>query len=224
MVERFLNNPRLIYFMINFIGRSREYNDHLEGEVPKDLERLVHRLRWPIYLESTPNIHLACYFGEKNYANPRAQFPYDMPHPGLDIQANQGTPILLPTTGRIVKCKVDKIGGLTVGVYDEENNLAYVFAHLDARQPPCELIEDTHTKWNSPYFLEAGKPIGKIGKWNYELPDFVNIPGEVLAIYGREFHHVHFEIMYINPRQKKPRFIEGVYTLNPLLLLQKLKY
>jgi murein DD-endopeptidase MepM/ murein hydrolase activator NlpD len=52
-------------------------------------------------------------------------------HEALDIMAKRGTPVLAVDDGRIVKLFRSVPGGITLYQFDEQETVAYYYAHLD---------------------------------------------------------------------------------------------
>src|SRR4051812_24005982 len=55
-------------------------------------------------------------------------------HRALDILAPRGTPVLAADSGRILRVKVNSLGGNTIYATDPQGRIVYYYAHLDAYQ------------------------------------------------------------------------------------------
>lgn len=200
----------------NFIGRSAEYHNKCNlGGIPKALENLRNSIRWPIDLD-TPSIHLACYYGQRNYSDPG----FGKRHRGLDLQVPLDTQVASPSSGRVVFHRNDLARGLTdVAVYCRVTGLLYVFAHLNTDN--MNLPETSRfLNWNSSFEVSAGQTIGHVGKWPYILGEKVKIPPEVSSeyLYGRSFNHLHLETHYY-PKMPGVNRLESLRArFNPLML------
>ena len=200
----------------NFIGRSNEYHSKTR-RIGCVVPILKHAARWPISLD-TPNIHLACYFREVDYASSEGK----RNHRGIDIQTKIGTSIITPSRGRVVMHRNDYEKGLKdVAIYSDVTKILYVFMHLDttdANLPkPSQLVN-----FDSDFYVKAHQHVGTIGRWPEELSELVDVPKDVELVHGRKFDHLHFETHFYRKMPDNLIFSTLKKQFNPLGLLVKL--
>lgn len=111
-------------------------------------------------------------------------------HDAIDIMAPRGTPVLAVADGRIAKLFDSKQGGLTVYQFDQDEKLAYYYAHLDAYAPGL-----TEGK-----MIRRGDVIGTVGSTGNANP---------------EGPHLHFAVFVLGPEK---RWWKGT-PVNPYPLL-----
>jgi hypothetical protein len=206
------------------IGRTGEYPEKVrKGELPRELERFRHTLQWPIGIRNI-DFHLACYYEDVNYSNPRMDKRL---HGGIDIQVPAGTEIRLPEKCRIFFCKPRAENLLANMIFwSEESKIEYWFGHMDPESIPPSILSRRNYNPKSKFQLRQGRVIGKVGFWPLELEEMVNVPGEVLPIFGRKFDHLHFEVRYVPANFNDPDELYDISSraqpINPLLLLRNL--
>lgn len=209
--------------MITLIGRSKKYHKEKEkGKIPPDLKEFKHSLRWPLDLE-TQEIHLSCYFNEKNYSAPEDK---DHEHKAVDIQVKAGTPIYVPETARVVYYSDFDLRGLgDIILWGEKTGIVYVFAHLDKESIAPKIKECSFFDRYRELHVREGESIGCIGTWRRELQKSVQVPPDVVRRHKREYHHLHFATHdYSHGRMPHSVFLEGeVNAFNPLLVLRDLE-
>jgi murein DD-endopeptidase MepM/ murein hydrolase activator NlpD len=98
-------------------------------------------------------------------------------HDAIDIMAARGTPVLAVADGRVAKLFTSKPGGLTVYQFDNQEKLAYYYAHLDHYAPT--LAEGQ--------LLKRGDVLGYVGSTGNASP---------------EAPHLHFAIFVLGPEKK----------------------
>lgn len=202
----------------NLIGRSREYKKQARaGKLPKGLEHLVNKVAWPI-AHDTEDIHLACYFDEPHYTVPKRK---DL-HTGLDIQVPAGTPVYAPVDLTVLVCNIfpdiDK-NMVDVHAFDPESGIIYSFMHLNKDSLSEEILQTTSFNRPDAPTTKAGETFAEVGTWTvWEIPEYIDIPKDVLKVYGRRYDHLHLGMRYVgeNPWQ----LYQGT-TFNPLKLLEK---
>jgi murein DD-endopeptidase MepM/ murein hydrolase activator NlpD len=108
-------------------------------------------------------------------------------HEALDIAAPRGTPVLAVAEGNVAKLFKSKQGGLTVYEFDNTQQYAFYYAHLDRYAPGLK----------EGMLLRKGDPIGYVGSTGDASP---NAP------------HLHFAVFKLGPEKS---WWKGT-ALNPL--------
>ncbi|MEK7400574.1 MAG: hypothetical protein AAB116_26825, partial [Candidatus Poribacteria bacterium] len=215
--------------------------------LPTDLGSHRHSKSWPIDM-SNPDIHIATYYGDNNYVNPRES----KDHFGIDIQAPVGTDIHPVEDGIIIKIQGDERERLehmvNITIYSPESNLLWHYVHVDIASlsprlrkfmktyvDPDYHPEDRAKKLSYEFDFDSGikvtpkDVIGKVGRWQLnadrpELENYVKVPRDVFAKYQRSFNHLHLETKYVvgaQPNLNK-RTAKEMPCINPTLLLKQL--
>lgn len=216
--------------MARLIGRSEIYDEKKDyGFYPSDLERAVprHSVEWPIDVNAQ-KIHLSCYFKETNYFNNS----YIRRHDGLDIQVKAYTELFAPETSSVVmRLKYTPSGLDSVFLLGQRTGIIYILDHLESGSLPREITPPRYNfddrdrlNMDSDLIVEEGKFVGRVGRWPLLLNAGVNIPKDVEAIHGRNYHHLHLETHnYSNGRKPKGEYLDEGFEFNPLLVLKDLK-
>lgn len=205
------------------LGGRDAYLAHLYGELPEAVKHLRFSLTWPIDMNN-PEVYLAVYFGER-------EDPGNWIHSGVDIQVKPGTPVKASQGGKVIfTAKVRGMENLTEVYIYSSDGLLYAYAHMDSERLSEKIKSrlDASLDFNTDVTVEAGEVIGEVGEWPFLLDKshpYPNrkIPPAVEQVYGKEFHHLHFEIRYV-PIKDIPSFllISSGWEVNPLLLLNHL--
>lgn len=195
-------------------GRNREYEQHLEGKLPKELEHLRHSIEWPID-PNNEHFHLAYYFLETREGKKGGN------HSGIDIHVPAQTPIYAPENGRIVLVKNDArddfLGDIIL--YSHETGIAYTLAHVQFFNLPPKIRECKSYDVNSPIMVKKGEEIASVGYWPFENKNYNFLPEDIRA--KKEYYcHLHFATEFCPDisqlrEDMNPRF-------NPLMALNKL--
>ncbi|QIK80603.1 peptidoglycan DD-metalloendopeptidase family protein [Lysobacter sp. HDW10] len=97
-------------------------------------------------------------------------------HDAIDIMAPAGTPVVAVADGTIVKLFNSKLGGTTLYQFDDQGEVAYYYAHMQAYAP--NVVENMKVK--------QGDVIGYVGSTGNASP---TAP------------HLHFAIMVLGPEK-----------------------
>ncbi|MCJ7816540.1 MAG: M23 family metallopeptidase [Candidatus Aenigmarchaeota archaeon] len=206
--------------MIHLIGKSNQYAERRkEGRLPRGLGKFKYSIPWPIDTE-TPNLHLSCYFGEVNYADPLDKTDR---HNAIDIQVPYGTPVLSPEKSKVVF--LDTYSGpkglVDMLLWGIDSKIVYLLCHLDGDSVPYKVRKRRYSDRYTRSTVDSEEFIGKVGRWPKELTKEVKIPQDVERVYGREYHHLHFQTNY-EPNEYGFGFDEEKNGFNPLLILKNL--
>ncbi len=112
-------------------------------------------------------------------------------HEALDIMAPRGTPVLAVAEGNVAKLFNSKQGGLTVYQFDNSQQYAFYYAHLDRYAPNLK----------EGMLLRKGDTLGYVGS-----------TGDASA----DAPHLHFAVFQLGPEKS---WWKGT-ALNPLPMLQ----
>jgi murein DD-endopeptidase MepM/ murein hydrolase activator NlpD len=112
-------------------------------------------------------------------------------HEALDIMAPRGTPVLAVAEGNVAKLFNSKQGGLTVYQFDNTQQYAFYYAHLDRYAPNLK----------EGMLLRRGDTLGFVGTTGDAPPDAP---------------HLHFAVFQLGPEK---HWWEGT-ALNPLPMLR----
>jgi murein DD-endopeptidase MepM/ murein hydrolase activator NlpD len=112
-------------------------------------------------------------------------------HEALDILAPRGTPVLAVAEGNVVKLFTSKDGGLTVYQFDNNQEYAFYYAHLDSYAPNLK----------EGMLLRRGDTLGYVGTTG-DAP--------------KDTPHLHLAVFKLGPEKK---WWQGT-ALNPLPMLQ----
>jgi murein DD-endopeptidase MepM/ murein hydrolase activator NlpD len=112
-------------------------------------------------------------------------------HEALDIMAPRGTPVLAVAEGNVAKLFNSKQGGLTVYQFDDSQQYAYYYAHLDHYAPNLK----------EGMLLRKGDTLGYVGSTGDAKPDAP---------------HLHFAVFQLGPEKQ---WWKGT-PLNPLPMLK----
>jgi hypothetical protein len=168
----------------NFIGNTRKYEEKLK-EALLDYKKQYYEdflnksqfsADWPIHPD-TPNFHLACYFGENNYAAPSAS----RKHTGIDIQALKGAEVFAPEEVEIMygyQLPEDHKDMSNLVFQGLETKLIYNFSHIDSNSITKDRI------------IKRGDFLCRVGDWIWKI-DSRKIPKDVKQIYGKGYNHLH---------------------------------
>jgi murein DD-endopeptidase MepM/ murein hydrolase activator NlpD len=113
-------------------------------------------------------------------------------HEALDIMATRGTPVLAVAEGNVAKLFTSKQGGLTVYQFDNSQQYAFYYAHLDRYAPGLK----------EGMLLRKGDTLGYVGSTGDASP---NAP------------HLHFAVFRLSPEKN---WWKGT-ALNPLPLFRR---
>ncbi len=195
-------------------GRNKEYEQHLEGKLPEELERFRHSVDWPIN-PNDENFHLSYYFLETREGKKGGN------HSGIDIKVPAQTPIYAPESGRIVSVRSDGrddfLGDIIL--YSDETRIAYSLAHVQFFDLPEKIRKCKPFDRDSPITVEKGEQIASVGYWPFENKNYDFLPEDIKAL--KEYYcHLHFGTEFCpNISQLKEDMNS---RFNPLLILKKL--
>ena len=116
-------------------------------------------------------------------------------HEALDIMAPRGTPVLAVAEGNVAKLFNSKQGGLTVYQFDDSQQYAFYYAHLDRYAPGLK----------EGMLLRKGDTLGYVGTTGDAPPDAP---------------HLHFAVFKLGPEKN---WWKGT-ALDPLPMLRVATY
>ena len=202
---------------------------HAVKIIPGGTGVAIHSISWPIDMRYL-NAHITAYFDEPNYS-----FPLDgIKHEAVDIQVPLGTPVFAPEKAKLLQTDTlspwNKPRGLAdIFLYSEKTNFLYGLGHLDANSIPKRLLIQNWFNTRSELQVEEGEIIGRVGNFyskhvnenGFEvLGSSIQIPPDVLKIYGRTYNHLHIEMQYPQDRSDIHRFHNDF--INPIIFLKRL--
>jgi len=186
--------------MINIKFDEQRYTKSFEAEnnrLPEKLQDLEHSFEWPF--DPSSIVEIGQFYGE---------FLDRHNHPGIDLNASMGTPVLAPHGGELLMVE-DKDRNKEWGVsladiylYDENKGLLQTFGHLDLKD-----IRDRISRSELGRSVKKGQTIGVIGE--FQNKDFSN-------------PHLHYELSWSKTNAFVIPLVEG-RKYNPLLLLKDLR-
>jgi len=222
--ERFISTSHYSNGMVQLIGNSKKYVTKVqEGDLPRELYALKNSIPWPINISNTP-FHLACYLRDRNYSLPT--FPGH--HRGIDIQTKAGECIVAPERSKVIACHPNADNELSnFSLLGENSKIQYDFIHVDPESVPKKIRDRTQVDpEQEDIFIETGEYVGCVGTWPLELSDLVDVPKDVMELFGKSFHHLHFELSYAPYDMHSMDYLQAIINdrslINPLLLLKKI--
>lgn len=190
------------------------------GRLPWQIQHLRNAIPWPIPVTESP-IYIACYVGERNYSYPA----HPDPHGGIDIQVPKGTPVTTVERSQLRVClRPDERGLSNIHLVGIESNIYYELDHLDPDSIPAFIRDRMFIEPDNP-ILEAGMFIGNVADWPFQLGEDIPVLPDVERVYGRDYHHLHFETHYIpypfDSREFSHTMLSNEKRFNPLLILKE---